>query len=63
MATAGNGTWSEANTLRFVTYIAYALGGSPNEHFGAIAEKMGPEYTPIALRYVHIGSESRFSPG
>jgi hypothetical protein len=30
-------------------YVAYALGGSPREHFAAIAEKMGAEYTPTAL--------------
>jgi hypothetical protein len=42
-------TWSDASTLRFVMYIAYALGGSPVSHFPAIAEKMGPDYTVTSL--------------
>jgi hypothetical protein len=50
MAGSKGEQWSDTNTKRFLLYIAYALGGSPTTHFGAIAEKMGDGYTVSALQ-------------
>lgn len=47
---AVSGNWTDAKTLKFVMLIAYALGGSPAEHWAEIADKMGPEYTATALQ-------------
>ena len=44
------GGWTEAKTVKFLTYVAYALGGSPVSHFAAIAEKMGPDVTVGSLK-------------
>jgi hypothetical protein len=50
MAPTASETWSDANKLKFVTLIAYALGGSPAQHWPEIAEKMGPNYTVTSLK-------------
>jgi hypothetical protein len=50
-AGAKDGGWTEAKTVKFLTYVAFALGAgaSPAVHFPAIAEKMGPDVTVSSL--------------